>query len=304
MTTGAESAGRPKWAARRRLSATFWRRGWLRGLLLLVPPLAFFGLLYLGALVVLLISAFWTVDPLTTEVVHTWNLDNFKTVFTEPTYRTIAIRTIGIAAAVTITDALVALPFAYFMARLASPRMRALLFVLVLLPLWASYLARVYAWRLILAKEGALNWTLEHLGLPTINIAYSNWAMWLVFSYIWLPFMILPVYAAIERIPDSFLEASTDLGAKGWRTTRSIVLPLAFPGLVAGSIFTFALTLGDYITPTLVGGASSQFIGNVVYSNVGIANNVPFAAAYAVVPLLVMAVYLVIAKRLGAFEAL
>ena len=304
MTSGVESAGRPKWAARRRLSAAFWRRGWLRGGFLLLPPLAWFGLLYLAALVVLLISAFWKVDPFTTELVRVWNLDNFKTVFTEPTYRTIALRTIGIAAAVTITDAIIALPFAYFMARLASPRMRAALFVLVLLPLWASYLARVYAWRLILAKEGALNWTLEHLGLPTVSIAYSNWAMWIVFSYIWLPFMILPVYAAIERIPDSYLEASTDLGAKGWRTTRSVVLPLAVPGLVAGSIFTFALTLGDYITPTLVGGASSQFIGNVVYSSVGIANNVPFAAAYAVVPLAVMAIYLVIARRLGAFEAM
>jgi putative spermidine/putrescine transport system permease protein len=304
MTTGVESAGRPTWAARRRLSAAFWRRGWLRGSVLLLPPLAWFALLYLAALVVLLISAFWKVDPFTTELVRVWNLDNFKTVFTEPVYRTIAFRTIGIAAAVTITDAIIALPFAYFMARLASPRMRAALFVLVLLPLWASYLARVYAWRLILAKEGVLNWTLEHLGLPTVGVAYSNWAMWIVFSYIWLPFMILPVYAAIERIPDSYLEASTDLGAKGWRTTRSIVLPLAVPGLVAGSIFTFALTLGDYITPALVGGASSQFIGNVVYSSVGIANNVPFAAAYAVVPLAVMAIYLVVARRLGAFEAM
>jgi len=304
MTTDVESAGRPTWAARRRLSAAFWRRGWLRGSVLLLPPLAWFALLYLAALVVLLISAFWKVDPFTTELVRVWNLDNFKTVFTEPVYRTIAFRTIGIAAAVTITDAIIALPFAYFMARLASPRMRAVLFVLVLLPLWASYLARVYAWRLILAKEGVLNWTLEHLGLPTIGVAYSNWAMWIVFSYIWLPFMILPVYAAIERIPDSYLEASTDLGAKGWRTTRSVVLPLAVPGLVAGSIFTFALTLGDYITPALVGGASSQFIGNVVYSSVGIANNVPFAAAYAVVPLAVMAIYLVVARRLGAFEAM
>jgi len=304
MAAGADTAGRPSWAARRRLSAVFWRRGWLRGTFLLLPPLAWFALLYLTALVVLLVSAFWSVDPFTTELVHDWNLDNFKTVFTEPVYRTIAFRTIGIAAAVTITDAIVAVPFAYFMARLASPRTRAALFVLVLLPLWASYLARVYAWRLILAKEGVLNWTLEQLGLPTVGIAYSNWAMWIVFSYIWLPFMILPVYAAMERIPDSYLEASTDLGAKGWRTTRSIVLPLAFPGIVAGSIFTFALTLGDYITPTLVGGASSQFIGNVVYSSVGIANNVPFAAAYAVVPLAVMGVYLLVARRLGAFEAM
>jgi putative spermidine/putrescine transport system permease protein len=304
MAAGADTAGRPSWAARRRLSAVFWRRGWLRGTFLLLPPLAWFALLYLTALVVLLVSAFWRVDPFTTELVRDWNLDNFKTVFTEPVYRTIAFRTIGIAAAVTITDAIIAVPFAYFMARLASRRTRAALFVLVLLPLWASYLARVYAWRLILAKEGVLNWTLEQLGLPTVGIAYSNWAMWIVFSYVWLPFMILPVYAAMERIPDSYLEASTDLGAKGWRTTRSIVLPLAFPGIVAGSIFTFALTLGDYITPTLVGGASSQFIGNVVYSSVGIANNVPFAAAYAVVPLAVMGVYLLVARRLGAFEAM
>ncbi|HEX5467414.1 MAG TPA: ABC transporter permease [Gaiellaceae bacterium] len=304
MAAGAESAGRPPWAARRRFSAAFWRRGWLRGLLLLLPPLAWFALLYLAALAVLLVSAFWRVDPFTTELVRVWNFDNFETLFTEPTYRTIALRTIGIAAAVTITDAIVALPFAYFMARLASPRTRAALFVLVLLPLWASYLARVYAWRLILSREGALNWTLEHLGLPTVGVAYSNWAMWIVFSYIWLPFMILPVYAAMERIPDSYLEASTDLGARGWRTTRSVVLPLVFPGVVAGSIFTFALTLGDYITPTLVGGASSQFIGNVVYASVGISNNVPFAAAYATVPLVVMAVYLAVARRLGAFEAL
>jgi len=304
MAAGADTAGRPSWAARRRLSAAFWRRGWLRGTFLLPPPLAWFALLYLTALVVLLISSFWRVDPFTTELVHDWNLDNFTRIFTEPVYRTIAVRTIGIAAAVTITDAIIAIPFAYFMARLASPRTRAALFVLVLLPLWASYLARVYAWRLILAKEGVLNWTLAQLGLPTVGIAYSNWAMWIVFSYVWLPFMILPVYAAMERIPDSYLEASTDLGAKGWRTTRSIVLPLAFPGIVAGSIFTFALTLGDYITPTLVGGASSQFIGNVVYSSVGIANNVPFAAAYAVVPLAVMGVYLLVARRLGAFEAM
>jgi putative spermidine/putrescine transport system permease protein len=157
---------------------------------------------------------------------------------------------------------------------------------------------------LILARDGALNWSLGKVGLPDVGVAYSNWAMWIVFSYIWLPFMILPVYAALERIPDSYIEASRDLGAKGWRMTRSIVLPLALPGIVAGSIFTFSLTLGDFITPTLVGGASSDFIGNVVYRSVGIANNVPFAAAFATVPLVVMAVYLVIARRLGAFEAL
>jgi putative spermidine/putrescine transport system permease protein len=190
------------------------------------------------------------------------------------------------------------------MARVASPRTRTILFVCVLLPLWSSYLVRVYAWRLILAKNGALNWSLAEIGLPSIGVAYSNWAMWIVFSYIWLPFMILPVYAALERIPDSYIEASRDLGAKGWRTTRSVVLPLALPGVIAGSIFTFSLTLGDFITPILVGGAGSDFIGNVVYRNVGVSNNVPFAAAFALVPVIVMGIYLLIARRLGAFEAL
>ncbi len=298
------SAGRSTWAARRRLSAAFWRRPWLRALLLLAPPLAWLLLIYLASLAVLFVSAFWGLDPFTSEIVHVWSFSNFDTIIHSETYRRIALRTIGIAAAVTLTDALLAFPFAYYMARVASPRMRTILFVCVLLPLWSSYLVRVYAWKLILAKNGALNWSLDEIGLPTIGVGYSNWAMWIVFSYIWLPFMILPVYAALERIPDSYLEASRDLGAKGWRTTRSVVLPLALPGVIAGSIFTFSLTLGDFITPTLVGGAGSDFIGNVVYRNVGVANNVPFAAAFATVPALVMAAYLLIARRLGAFEAL
>jgi putative spermidine/putrescine transport system permease protein len=268
-------------------------------------PLAAFGIVYLGALAYLFISSFWTLSSFTATVEHTWTFANYRQIFdTSQPYLRIAGRTVGIAAAVTLTDALLAFPLAYFMARLASKRTRALLFVMVLLPLWSSYLVRIYAWQTILAHGGAINWGLNKVGLPDQNVAYTNTAMWIVFSYVWLPFMILPVYAAMERIPDSYLEASTDLGAKGWRTTRSIVLPLAFPGIVAGSIFTFALTLGDYITPTLVGGASSQFIGNVVYSSVGIANNVPFAAAYAVVPLAVMGVYLLVARRLGAFEAM
>ena len=260
-------------------------------------------LVYLLALVALFVSAFWTVDPFTSELVKHWNVGNFKRIFEETDLRNIIMRTVGLAAAVTVTDAILALPIAYFMARIASPRLRAVLFVGVLIPLWASYLARVYSWRLILQSDGVLNWTLAKIGLPGSGIGYSTWAMWIVFSYIWLPFMILPVYAALERIPDSYLEASRDLGARGLRTTRSIVLPLILPGLVAGSIFTFSLTLGDFITPQLVGGGE-QFIANVVYSNVGIANNVPFAAAYATVPVVVMAVYLTIARRLGAFEAL
>jgi putative spermidine/putrescine transport system permease protein len=303
MATHAAEAGRPKWAARRRVSAAFWRRPWLRAGVLLVPPLGWFVVIYLLALVALFVSAFWAVDPFTTKLVHNWNLDNFRTIVEDSTYRTIAFRTIGLAAAVTVTDALVALPFAYFMARIAGPHLRTALFVCVLVPLWASYLARVYAWRLILAQDGVLNWTLGKLGLPDLGVAYSTWAMWIVFSYIWLPFMILPIYAALERIPDSYLEASRDLGARNWTTFRRVIVPLALPGIVAGSIFTFSLTLGDYITPSLVGNV--DFIGNVIYRNVlGLTNNLPFAAAYATIPLIVMAIYLTAAKRLGAFDAL
>jgi putative spermidine/putrescine transport system permease protein len=294
----------PAASARIRASAALYRRPWLRATLLLTGPGAWFVLIYLLALVVLFISAFWRVDSFTGELIHSWNIDNFKTIFTEPTYRTIALRTIGIAAAVTITDALLALPFAFFAARVASPRLRSVLFVLVLLPLWTSYLVRVYAWRLILAKAGVLNWALGGIGFGSLNVAYSNWAMWIVFSYIWLPFMILPIWGAFERLPDSFLEASSDLGARNATTFRRIALPLVLPGLAAGSIFTFSLTLGDFITPTLVGGAGSDFIGNVVYRSVGISSNVPFAAAYATIPLLVMGLYLLLARRLGAFEAL
>ncbi len=277
---------------------------WLRPVVLLTPPLGWFVVLYLAALVTLLITAFWTIDPFTTQIVQSWNLDNFRIIVTDSTYWSIIGRTVGIAALVTVTDAVLAFPFAYFMARVATRRVQTLLFAAVLLPLWASYLARVYAWILILNHSGVLNWGLQSIGLPPANIGYTNTAMWLVFSYIWLPFMIIPVYAALERVPESLLEAAADLGAHRWKTLRDIVLPLAAPGVVAGSIFTFSLTLGDYITPILVGGASSTFIGNVVYANVGIANNIPFAAALSMVPLGIMAAYLFIAYRLGAFEAL
>jgi len=281
-----------------------WRFPWLRPVLLLTPPMAWFVLVYLASLVLLLITAFWSIDPFTTQIVQVWNTNNFQTILSNPTYRTIIGRTAGLAALVTITDIVLAFPLAYYMAKVASRRVQNLLFAAVLLPLWASYLARVYAWILILNHTGVLNWSLQSIGLPAANIGYTNTAMWLVFSYIWLPFMIIPTYAALERVPDSLLEAAADLGARRWRTTLDVVLPLALPGVVAGSIFTFSLTLGDYITPILVGGAGSQFIGNVVYSNVGIANNIPFAAALATVPVVIMAVYLLAAQRLGAFEAL
>ena len=298
-------AGPPGRRARLRVSAAFWRWPWIKATGLLGPPVAAFLIVYVGALAALFVSSFWGVDAFTGRLVHTWSLENFRIVFStnDPTYLRIAGRTIGIAAAVTVTDAIIAFPFAYFMARVARSRMQALLFALVLLPLWSSYLVRIYAWKTILAHDGAINWALNGIGLPDQNLAYTNWAMWIVFSYVWLPFMILPVYAALERIPDSYLEASADLGARGVKTFRSVILPLVLPGLVAGSIFTFALTLGDYITPLLVGGPSSQFIGNAVYSFVG-EGNIPFAAALAAIPLAIMGVYLVIARRLGAFEAL
>jgi putative spermidine/putrescine transport system permease protein len=298
--------GPPGRRARLLLSTAFWRRPWLKGLALLTPPVAAFAVVYIGALAVLLVSSFWGVDSFTGKLIHTWSLDNFRQIFStsDPTYLRIAGRTIGIAAAVTVTDALLAFPLGYFMARVASPRLRGALFVAVLLPLWSSYLVRIYAWQTILSGGGVLDWSLRQLGLPAANIAYSNWAMWIVFSYVWLPFMVLPVYAALERIPESYLEASADLGGRGSRTLRSVVLPLALPGVIAGSIFTFSLTLGDYITPLLVGGTGSSFIGNVVYENIGINANIPFAAALATIPVLVMALYLVIARRLGAFEAL
>jgi putative spermidine/putrescine transport system permease protein len=291
--------------ARLRLSAVLWRRPWIKGLALLSPPALAFIVVYVGALAVLFVSAFWTVDAFTGKVERIWSLDNFRIVFStaDPTYLRIAGRTIGIAAAVTLTDAVLAFPLGYYMARLASRRTRTLVFVLVLLPLWSSYLVRVYAWRLILSGDGALNWALGGLGLPHAHLAFTNWAMWIVFSYVWLPFMVLPVYVALERIPDSYIEASGDLGAGGLRTLRSVILPLALPGVIAGSIFTFSLTLGDYVTPLLVGGAGSSFIGNVVYDTVG-NPNVPFAAAFATIPLAVMAAYLLVARRLGAFEAL
>jgi putative spermidine/putrescine transport system permease protein len=273
-----------------------WRRPWARATLLLTPPLAWFLLLYVAALVVLLITAFWQINPFTTNIEQTFTLSNFSTILSSPAYRGIIGRTVGMAAAVTVTDAVVAFPFAYYMARLASPRTRTALFVAILLPLWASYLAKVYSWLLIFTKGGVLASVLN------VHLIYTNWAVFIVFCYLWLPFMIIPVYAALERIPPSQIEASQDLGARTWRTTRLVLLPLALPGIVAGSIFTFSLTLGDYITPLLVGGTSATFMGNIIYSNIGVANNVPFAAAMAMFPIVIMAGYLLGARALGAFE--
>jgi putative spermidine/putrescine transport system permease protein len=286
------------------LSAFGWRHEGAANAALLGLPGIWFAALYLAAIGALLITAFWTVDDMSGDLIPGFSFVNFAQLASDPIYRIIAVRTIFIASMVTLTDAVLAWPFAYAMVRLAGPKLRAVLMALVLVPLWSSYLARVYAWRLILAHNGVLNWGLSAIGLPDVHIGYSNWAMWIVFSYLWLPFMILPLAAAVERIPPSLLEASADLGERGMGTFVRVILPMALPGMVAGAIFTFSLTLGDFVTPLLVGGTGSDFIGNVVYANVGVTNNIPFAAAYATLPLGVMAVFLLLARKLGAFDAL
>jgi putative spermidine/putrescine transport system permease protein len=266
----------------------------------LAGPVGWLLIAYLGSLAVLFVAAFWRLDTFTGQVVQEYGLDNFRTLVENDVYRSIALRTVLIAAAVTVTDAVLAFPIAFYMAKLARPRVRALLVIAVVMPLWSSYLVKVYAWRIILAEDGILNWALDPFGLH--GPGFGNVATWLVFSYLWLPYMILPVYAGLERIPDSLLDASSDLGGGAWLTFRRMVLPLALPAVVAGSIFTFSLTLGDYITPQIV--SSTQFIGNVVYTNVGVANNLPLAAAFATVPVVIMIIYLLGARKLGAFESL
>ena len=285
-----------------RVSGALYRRPRLVLGALLTPPVLWLVVIYLGSLALLLVSSLWRLDPATSAIVREPSLANFQDVFNpDKPYLRVAEHTVGMAVSVTVIDAILAFPLAFYMARVASPRTRRILFIAATLPLWISYLVRVYSWRIILADDGFLNWSLGFVGLsgpgPLGDVPIA-----VVFSYIWLPYMILPLYAGLERIPQSLVEASSDLGGRAWMTFRRIVLPLAFPGLVAGSIFTFSLTLGDYITPTLFSG--DQFIGNVVYGHVGVSGNVPFAAAYAIVPVAVISVYLVLARRLGAFEAL
>ncbi|MFN8112646.1 MAG: ABC transporter permease [Solirubrobacterales bacterium] len=280
----------------RRLADLFHGRPRLQVGALLAGPVGWLVIGYLGSLAVLLIASFWSLGELSGEIQQTFTLDNFQTIFSDSVYRTITLRTVLIAAAVTVTDALLALPLAFFMAKVARTRSKGLLVVAVLVPLWSSYLVKVYAWKTILSADGPLNWALSPLGLHGPGI--GNVSVWLVMSYIWLPYMIIPVYAGLERIPNSLLAASDDLGAKPWKTFRSVIWPLVFPAIVAGSIFTFSLTLGDFITPSLV--SNTQFIGNTIYSN--ITTNLPLAAALTTIPIAIMIIYLLIARRLGAFE--
>jgi putative spermidine/putrescine transport system permease protein len=285
----------------RRLSGVLHRHPVLRLTLLLVAPMLVLVVVYLGSLAVLLVSAFWTTDDFTGEIVHEATLDNFRAIFTTGVYRTVTLRTIAVAAAVTVICAVLAFPMALFMAKVASPRSRRVLVVLLLTPLWASYLVKAYAWRAMLAGEGVVNWALAPFGLEGPGFGLP--AVVIVLTYLWLPFMVLPIYAGLERLPDSMIEASSDLGAKAGRTIRSVVVPLAFPAVVAGAIFTFSLSLGDYIAVQIVGG-KSQLIGNLIQGNAGAANNLPLAAALAAVPIAIMVVFLLAVRRTGALDNL
>jgi putative spermidine/putrescine transport system permease protein len=285
---------------RRRLAAWLNGRPRVQLALLLAGPALWIGLAYLGSLAILLLNAFWRTDAFSGQVVPEFSLEAFETLLNNEVYRTITLRTVGIAAAVTFTDILLGFPIAYYMARIASRRTRRILLIGVLLPLWASYLVKIYAWRVILQGNGVLDWLLTPFGISGPGLTeVSN--SWLVLSYLWLPYMILPIFAGLERIPQSMLEASADLGGRAGPTFRRVILPLALPAVVAGSIFTFSLTLGDYITATMV--SSTKFIGNVIYDNSAL-GSLPLAAAYSFVPIAIMIVYLVVARRLGAFESL
>ena len=311
VATGAVNGGSPL----QRLSTFLYLRPRLVLLLLLVPPLLWLGVIYLGSLFALLLQSLFHIDDFTGQIVHEVTLQTFGELFTAANLGVIW-RTTGMAALVTAACAVIAFPIAYYMVRYAGVRTKALFYLAIMLPLWSSYLVRVYAWKLLLAKEGIVTWVLGQLhltwlldavlSLPIVDassLSTSYIGTFLVFVYIWLPYMILPVQAALERVPRSMIEASADLGAHPGTTLRHVILPLAVPGIAAGSIFTFSLTLGDYIIPQIIGN-SRPFIGMAVYLHQGTAGNIPLAAAFAVVPIVIMAIYLTIAKRFGAFDAL
>lgn len=313
MTTSVSTAHQPSpW---RRLSTTLYNRPWLLLLILLAPPLLYMFIFYIGALAALLVQSFFHLDGFTGQVVREFGLATYRNLLTA-SHLTIMGRTTVMAAAVTVASALLAFPLAYYSVRYAPPRLKGMLYLAVLLPLWSSYIIRVYSWKLILAKEGIVTWLFAQLGLSAVldwvlrlpviggpSLSVSALGLFLVFTYIWLPYMVLPIVAALERVPKSLLEASSDLGARPGTTLRYVILPLAFPGIVAGSIFTFSLTLGDYIIPSVIGN-SNPFIGMAVYSYQGTSGNIPLAAAFTTVPVLIMAIYLILARRGGAFNAL
>jgi putative spermidine/putrescine transport system permease protein len=299
----------------RGLSSLLYRRSTLYLLLLLTPPLLWFGVVYIGSLFALLWQSFYTFDDFTMAVTPELTLANYAALFNPANYD-IILRTLAMAIAVSLASAVLAFPIAYYMARFASGREKAFFYIAVMLPMWASYIVKAYAWTVILAKGGIFYWLVQQLhlegflgslltlpGVGGNTLSTSHFGRFLVFTYIWLPFMILPIQASLERLPPSLLQASADLGARPWQTFAQVILPLAFPGVVAGSIFTFSLTLGDFIIPQLVG-PSGLFIGTMVYVQQGSVGNIPLAAAFTLVPIVLIAIYLSIAKRLGAFDAL
>ncbi|MGY0490510.1 ABC transporter permease [Streptomyces sp. WG-D5] len=280
-------------------AGTLHRSPRLRLTLLLAAPLTWLVVAYLGSLAVLFLSALWTTDPFTSDIVRTWTLDNFTALLTTDVYRQVALRSVGVALGVTALCVVIAFPIAFFTARVARPRWRPLLVVAILTPLWASYLVKAYAWRVMLAQGGLLDWLLRPLGLD--GPGYGLVATVLVLTYLWLPYMILPIHAGLERVPDSVLDASADLGARTWRTFRTVLLPLVLPSVAAGSVFTFSLSLGDYIAVQIVGG-KTQLIGNLVYSNITL--DLPLAAALGTVPVVVIVLYLLAVRRTGALSSL
>ncbi len=298
-----------------RLSALFWRRPKLLLMLLITPPLIWLGVIYLGSLAALLVQSFFSIDEFSGVINYELTLKTYGELFRAANLD-IIIRTLLMSTAVTLTSAVVAFPIAYFAARFARGRWKAVFYLGIMLPLWSSYLVKVYAWKLILAKEGILTWAATKLhatfvmdavlALPWVggnSLSTSFIGTWIVFVYVWMPYMILPLQASLERVPTSMLEASADLGATRGQTLRTVILPLAMPGMIAGSIFTFSLTMGDYIIPQIIG-TSARFIGQAVYQLQGTAGNIPLAAAFAVVPIVIMLIYLALAKRAGAFDAL
>ena len=315
MATVAAADGAPALGALGRLSTFLYLRPRVMLLLLLVPPLLWLGVIYLGSLFALLAQSLFHIDDFSGLVVYEPGLQTYGELFT-PANLSIITRTVVMAAIVTVICGAIAFPLAYYMARYTSTHSKAIFYIAVMLPLWSNYLVRVYSWKLILAKEGVITWLFNLVGLggvldwilelpviggPSLSVSYIGTCI--TFVYIWLPYMVLPVEAALERVPRSFIEASADLGAHPGETFRRVILPLAIPGVAAGSIFTFSLTLGDYIIPQLVG-SSRPFIGMAVYQQQGTAGNIPLAAAFTLVPMVVMGIYLTIAKRFGAFDAL
>jgi putative spermidine/putrescine transport system permease protein len=285
----------------RRGSAYLYRHAKVRLALLLTAPLFWLGLVYIAALVALLITAFWSVDAFTGDILIQWNADNVTTVLTKSIYQAVTLRTLGAALLVTVIDIALALPIAFVMAKIAKPAAQRALVIAILMPLWASYLVKAYAWRNVLAEDGILDWTLGLVGLNSPGYGFEGTILTL--SYLWLPFVILPIYTAMERVPNSLLDASSDLGARTWTSFRTVILPLVAPGIIAGSIFSFSLTLGDYIAVKIVGGAT-QMLGTLVYTNVGTANNLPLAAAVAFIPIAIIFIYLAAVRRTGALNNL